>query len=910
MAEYSKFDNEGKKITYRCEIPSPQYLSGDVAISDPLNYRQVNENFHTLEGMTLSGVSYDDGMLKLKRADGKTASVDIIGYSSGAHIIVEDVECVLTKVNANGDFVGEVVAPRGQGEFNFVPSGSVSVLKGSGDGQVVIYAPKGSITTEDGDEVKVNTAEVYMNDFKVGTVFSPERSDIAMRFSGENGIDVSQTGNTIMVSAKEGTVPGLPISDDEKITIMPFIVTGDSGIAGATAGRFVVASGLNMNHAGFKMIGSGGIETVTSGNTVIVNGNFGGITGKVSEQRIAVTNPEGNPEDVSSYLTTDSKGIQFKDSPSVLPRRYDDTPQYTGLHFNSLLSSLKTGAVGKWQGIQVPDIGQVNRNVILEGDGIGIRYDFSGGNDVFTFTNNSTGLPEYYKSDRLSISGNGGSSVNLGNIVYDTRGGNTISGFTISGTNGISVNCTGNTIQVSGKINPQEDYSEVGMRIGQASPSSAVSEVCKFLATSGVGNSFIFRSTPSVFIEPETAQSTHKYTDVKYHALITSIGPEKDGDTGHTIEFKDYDQNTGFPSPDSYDRHLKVIGRDGISVDIDPSASTITLNGSGKNLYLMPKPDDPQIVSFSGSYYYIAPESGITASVEYSEQKRGTILHIGSNSTPPVEQRNVYFSGKERMQSMSGDITIVAENGITGDVQYSESGSTLHIGSNGTPTPTEQRKFYYGAGGRDTEASGDIHFLAGEGIGISGSQAQSGATLTFSAKPSSRAFINDKGVVLISSGDMTPLLISGGKNTSVDITTGVTANVISISFIPPVVEKEEGSSDGKITLSENTVPTISLNASSSEGKETLEKVVLSVPSSSETYSIVVNVDKSMSGRNLNELITSSGYTIDTWIDESGSERENITIPSSFERLTYFVTITNGMAIITRSVTSATARKTV
>lgn len=907
MVEYSKFDNEGKKITYRCEIPSPQYLSGDVAISDPLNYRQVNENFHTLEGMSLSGIRYDDGILWVKRADGKTASADIVGYSSGAQIVIDDVVCTLKDIMADGDSVGKVVAPRSQEYgFNFIPSGSVSVLKGN-DGEVVIYAPTGKITLEDGTEVSVNSADVYMNEFKVGTVLSPNGTNIGMNFSGENGIDVSQTGNTIVVSAKEGTIPGLPIGDDEIITIKPFIVSGDNGNVGATAGRFVVASGLNTSHAGFRMIGSGGIETITSGNAVIVNGNFGDITGKVSEQRIAVTDEQGNPEDIASYMTTDSMGVQFKDSSSVLPRRHDETSQYTGLRFNSLLSSLKTGAVGKWSGIQVPYSGQVNRNVILEGDGIGIRYDFSGGNDVFTFTHNNAELPEYCASGKLSISGNGNSSVDLGNIVYDTRGGNTISGFTISGTNGISVSCTGNTIQVSGKINPQEDYSEVGMQIGQANPSTAVSEVCKFLATSGVGNSFIFKSTPSVFIEPETGQSTHKYTDVKYHALITSIGPEKI-DSAHTIEFKDYDQQTGFPSSDSYDRHLKVIGRDGVYVDIDPSASTITLSGSGKSLYLLGKEGSPAS-GFSGSSYYIHPENGITARVESSGSDK-TILHIGSNETPPVEQRNVSFSGKEDMQPMSGNITIVAESGITGNVQYSESGSTLRIGSNGTPTPTEQRKFYYGERGRETEATGDIHFLAGEGIGISGSQAQSGATLTLSAKPSSRAFVNDKGVVLISSGDMTPLLISGGENISVSITTGGTANVISISFIPPVVEKEEGSSDGKITLSENTVPTISLNALSSEGKETLEKVVLSVPSSSETYSIVVNVDKSMSGRNLNELITTSGYAIDTWIDESGSEQENITIPSSFERLTYFVTITNGMAIITKSVTSATARKTV
>lgn len=198
---YSYYDNEGKKITYKCRIPSPQYLSGDVVSDSPLTYTQVNENFHTLEGMDVSGMCYDGNVLYIQRADGKVISAKV--SSSGEYV---EISATPAPFYVNGEKAAGIVVPVGTTGISLVTEGQLS---GSTDGfgRVVLKSP---------DSPK--TADVKINGISFGKVMNEDGLPVSIPIMGSGSVYVETSStNGIIIKGKASSGDVIVKPEWEKI---------------------------------------------------------------------------------------------------------------------------------------------------------------------------------------------------------------------------------------------------------------------------------------------------------------------------------------------------------------------------------------------------------------------------------------------------------------------------------------------------------------------------------------------------------------------------------------------------------------------------------------------------------------------------------------------------------------------
>lgn len=182
---YSYYNNEGKKITYKCRIPSPQYLSGDVVSDSPLTYTQVNENFHTLEGMDVSGMYYDGNVLYIQRADGKVISAKV--SSSGEYV---EISATTGSVSVNGLDAAKIVVPIGSTGISIVTEGALSGNT-DGFGRIVLQSP---------DQPK--TADVNVNGISFGKAMNEDGLPVSIPIIGSGSVSVTTSSNGIIIKGR------------------------------------------------------------------------------------------------------------------------------------------------------------------------------------------------------------------------------------------------------------------------------------------------------------------------------------------------------------------------------------------------------------------------------------------------------------------------------------------------------------------------------------------------------------------------------------------------------------------------------------------------------------------------------------------------------------------------------------
>lgn len=585
----SNFNNNDKEIIYRCAVPDPQYLPNDYSVNRELVYSEINDNFHTLEGMTISGMTYVGDTLTIQRADGRTVSavISASGSSSGStEGVFEPIHVGNIGSSETGDTEAQFLASNGSPRpLNILGSGGTKVST-SANSSVIISSTKNNerrLVLDDGERTF---------DF-AQWLTSGESGTTRLVLEGRNGIDV----DLIDSPERDTLIVRVSGTEFESTTVTPLLVNN------VPIGDIVVPATTYQNTRNITIEGINGIDVTTNEDGVtIIDGNLPsgtheemGVYGQGltadTEMLFGLLSTDGEKSLVfASSRDIDSTGNQVSVSTEIVE---DETTRKIVNH--ALISSLQVKHKN-YEGISVNEpkegddenVGNVDNRVVLSGDtymDVTYSHDDNTNIDYFTFSPQLSAVPLTINNIPFS---------NIGNTFLIPTTIPTTRNVSIEGRDGIEFfkDTDTDTWVIKGNTPGGDTYYEttIGYQTIAQSTGTESTTVMDTVTTDEDAAPLVFSPSNSVVF----SSSGETVTKLSPHALISTLGviDKFDGaisgitannglaeDVDNTVVFRGIDGITiSYEHMNEGNLDLFTFASNGGGSGITPSSASLTVN--------------------------------------------------------------------------------------------------------------------------------------------------------------------------------------------------------------------------------------------------------------------------------------------------------------------------------------------